>query len=355
MGKLRNWVRASSRLVVAACVVACGGSSDEAVYPAQPAPSPTVAAAPPPGAGPASGSQAPAVGPPSPSPGAAPPPGAPAGVGAPVASDPLNRLDPAFMASRAQAIIQELSISLTPAQQARIAGIPLAVDPAREEINAFAACIDGRAMMAVTAGMLEALSHLAQARAHDQRFGTAKATEYINLVAQYQQPDQPVIAPPAGFYEPVNAQDASKVAAQHTIFDEALAFVLGHELAHHYLGHLPCTGAPGFLGSADLARRASSVVPLFNQPNELASDVAGTNNVLTAGAQRGTRGATPWTEGGAMLVMDFFTGLSGPSAVVFAFERSHPPPQLRRPIVQQTASSWRASGGRLPQLPPLGL
>jgi hypothetical protein len=31
---------------------------------------------------------------------------------------------------------------------------------------------------------------------------------------------------------------------------------------------------------------------------------------------------------------------------VFSFERSHPPPQLRTPIIQQTANNWRRGGGQ---------
>src|SRR4029453_11284366 len=99
-----------------------------------------------------------------------------------------------------------------------------------------------------------------------------------------------------------------KVERQHILFEEELAFVLGHELAHHHLGHLPCTGKPGPLGSADLARVLSSQVPIFNQPNEAAADLAGTTNLLDAGSRRsGAR----WNEEGALLTMRFFSGLDG--------------------------------------------
>jgi hypothetical protein len=45
--------------------------------------------------------------------------------------------------------------------------------------------------------------------------------------------------------------------------------------------------------------------------------------------------------------MQFFAGLDQlkPSDILFGFERDHPPPQLRTPIIQQTAATWRATGG----------
>jgi hypothetical protein len=131
--------------------------------------------------------------------------------------------------------------------------------------------------------------------------------------------------------------------------ENEVAFVLGHELGHHYLGHLPCT-AKGSVSAADVGRVLSSTVPLFNQPNELASDVAGTNNVLDAGARRQ---GYKWTEGGGLLTMQIFGGLDQFSAtdIVFGFERSHPPPQIRTPVIQQTAGTWRSSGGKPPFWP----
>jgi hypothetical protein len=86
------------------------------------------------------------------------------------------------------------------------------------------------------------------------------------------------------------------------------------------------------------------VAPIFNQPNEIAADVAGVNNLLSAGArQQGYR----WTEGGAMMTLQFFASLDQltPAHVIFAFELSHPHPMVRQPIVLQTANTWRLTGG----------
>jgi hypothetical protein len=109
------------------------------------------------------------------------------------------------------------------------------------------------------------------------------------------------------------------------------------------LGHLPCTAVTP-LSLAQLGAVLSDAVPAFNQPNEMAADMVGINNTLSAGARR-----TDYrlTEGGALLTMQFFAGLDQltPNDILFAFERSHPAPQLRTPIIQQTAATWRATGG----------
>src|SRR5690606_20142203 len=114
------------------------------------------------------------------------------------------------------------------------------------------------------------------------------------------------------------------IARQHTVFDEQVAFVLGHELAHHHLGHLPCTAAPDPLGAGEAARVLSSQVPLFNQPNEIAADVSGTYNVLDAGRSRVARGGVSWGEAGGLLTMRFFAGLGqlSPADILTAFERT---------------------------------
>ena len=113
-----------------------------------------------------------------------------------------------------------------------------------------------------------------------------------------------------------------------------------------YYNHKPSGGRSHWSGSyVD-----SSAVPLFNQPNELAADMAGINNVLTTGTRRSYR----YTEAGALLTLQFFGGMDqfSPIDVVFSFERTHPPAVVRIPVVQQTAAAWRATGGR--GLPILG-
>lgn len=258
--------------------------------------------------------------------------------------DPINAIDLNFLRSEATSILNELVATLPPLQRGRVQGIPLLFDPKPGEVNAFASCSStGKTTMAITDGLLEIQSQLARAKAHDEVAGTRKTDEYIALIAKHQQPNAPVVRPQVGFFDPAVDVNPHKLGRQREIFDEQVAFVLGHELAHHYLGHLPCTGV-GALPAMEVGRILSDAVPVFNQPVELAADVSGTNNALTAGARRS---GYKFTEGGAMLTMRFFAGVDqmSPIDIIFSFERSHPPPAVRTPVIQQTAAAWRGTGG----------
>ena len=246
----------------------------------------------------------------------------------------------------------ELTGALTDVERARVQNIPLVVDDTPGDVNAFAACANGRSLMAITDGMLEISAWLAMSAAHDELFGTQTTDTYIQFLAANLRENQPLPRPNNLFSNATHA-DARKVARQHVLFEEEVAFVLGHELAHHHLGHLPCTGQPGLFGSADLARVLADRIPVMNQPNEAAADLAGTSNVLNAGARRtGAR----WTEGGALLTMRFFLGMEGGGSVnlLLGFARSHPPPQWRVPLIQQSANYWRRTGGSSFPIPRLG-
>jgi len=263
----------------------------------------------------------------------------------PAGADPINTVDLPFLRAEATAILGELVGALPPLQQGRVANIPLVVDGTPGEVNAFATCTSaGKAAMAVTDGLFDIQAHLARARAIDEQYRSNKVGEYIAIIARDQRPKHPVVRPPAGFFDAVADQNPQKLARQRELLDEEIAFVLGHELAHHYLGHLPCTGA-GALPAAEIARVLAGTVPLFNQPNEIAADISGLNDALTTGARRN---GYHFTETGALLTMQFFAGLDQltPADILFGFERSHPPPALRVPIIQQTANAWRGTGGR---------
>jgi len=297
------------------------------------------------------GGQAPAPG----QPGQAPVGGAtaapPAATAAPAppyaaASDPINNVNLPWMRSRAQQVLTDLVAALDPGPRGRVGNIPLIVDDTVGEVNAFAACTeDGHAAMAISDGLLEIAARLAQAQAIDELYQSHKADEYIRLVAANQRPGQPIVQPPPGFFDANQNVDPRKLERQHQIYDEELAFVLGHELAHHYLGHLPCTASGSALTASEINAVLTNTVPAFNQGNEVAADVNGVNSVLNAGKRRT---GYHWSEGGALLSMRFFAGLDQFSVIdiVFGFERTHPPPALRQPIIQQAAAAWRALGGR---------
>jgi hypothetical protein len=258
-------------------------------------------------------------------------------------NDAVNNHDIAFLRKRAEQVLAELVAALPAPQQARVAGIPLVVDSTPGEVNAFATCSGSSAAMAITDGLLQIQSQLARFRAYDELAGTNKVGEYIGVIARSARPKQPLPEVPAGFVDPRIDLDARKVTRQYQILDEELAFVMGHELGHHYLGHLPCTSTGG-LTLAQIGAVLSNAVPAFNQPNEVAADMVGINNTLTMGSRRADYHLT---EGGALLTMQFFAGLDQltPQDILFGFERDHPAPQLRTPIIQQTAATWRATGG----------
>jgi hypothetical protein len=289
-----------------------------------------------------------------PAPGPAPAGGQPTPTtppGNPPVFDPINNVDVVWLRNRAQEVLTTLLAALDPGPQQRVAGIPLVVDDTVGEVNAYAACTkNGKAAMAISDGLLDIEAHLAQAKATDEVFSTHKTDEYIRFLAANQRPGQPVVRPPMGFFDSTQRLDPRKVSRQHEILDEQIAFVMGHELAHHYLGHLPCTSGGGPLNAGEIGMVLSGAVPAFNQPNEVAADVAGTNNVLNAGARQTNY---KWTENGGLLTMQFFSGLDqlSPIDIIFGFERSHPPPQIRRPIIQQTAAAWRLAGGRSIPIP----
>jgi hypothetical protein len=297
------------------------------------------------GAG-APGQPAPYGAPPAAGPVLVPAPGVPA-VPAPVAGgvDAINATDIGFLRAESSSIMRELILSLPPLQQGRVANVPIVVDSTPGEVNAFATCTrDGKAAMAITDGLLDIQAHLARAKAYDEVARTNKVADYIQLIAHGQQPKRPIVQPPPGFFDPAFDNQPQKLGRQREILDEQIAFVLGHELAHHYLGHLPCTGA-GQIPLAEVGQLLASNVPLFNQPNEIAADMSGLNDALTTGARRA---GYHFTEGGALLTMQFFSGLDQFSAadILFSFERDHPPPAVRIPIIQQTANAWRTTGGR---------
>lgn len=243
-------------------------------------------------------------------------------------NDPVIVHDIAFLRARAQQILNELVAALPATQQSRVSGIPLVVDSTPGEVNAFAACSGASPAMAITDGLLQIESQLARFRAVDELAGSNKVGEYISLIARSARPKQPLPEAPAGFVDARFELDPRKGARQYQLLDEQLAFVMGHELGHHYLGHLPCTAVLP-LNLAQLGAVLSNAVPVFNQPNEIAADMVGINNTLTTGARRADYHLT---EGGALLTMQFFAGLDQltPADILFGFERDHPHPNCAR-------------------------
>lgn len=256
---------------------------------------------------------------------------------------PLNLTDPQVMRNQASSMITELVAALDPQLRPRVASIPLVFDSSRTEVNAYATCSrSGKAAIAITDGMLILNGNLAELKAVDELYATRYLTEYAGYVAKNQKSGEAIVPPPSNWLKAEQRIHPQKVARQHHLFDEMLAFVFAHELAHHYLNHLPCTSILP-LNAAELGLLLTDSVPAFNQPNETASDVAGIRNVLMAGKKRN---ASPLTETGGLAQLEFFGGLDKARPIdVFSFERTHPPPSLRVPVVQSAAQAYRISGG----------
>ncbi len=265
----------------------------------------------------------------------------------PVTNDPINGLDMQGLRARAGSVLAELKGALADGPRQKVEGIPLFADPTVGEVNAFAACDDsGQPLMAVSDGLLEVMAFSARTKAADELFGGNRLDGYIQLVAKNYRPKKPIPRPAPGFIDPAQDNDPRKINRQNELLDEQLAFVLGHELAHHHLGHTGCATGGGSrgVGAGDFGRLLTRAVPGLNQQAEIASDVSGTNNLLAAGARRQ---GVKWNEEGAMLSLQFFGALDRltPESILFAFESTHPPPALRQPIVQNAANTWRMTGG----------
>lgn len=248
----------------------------------------------------------------------------------------------AFIRQEAQTVINQLVAALADGPRSRVNGIPLKVIEDPKEVNAFAGCQKGVAYMGITAALLTIQSASSEAKAYDEVNGTRFYDEYIGAVANDVRAGRPVQGLATGKLPLPAAISPQKLARQRNLLDQQLAFVLGHELAHHYAGHTGCAnGAGGNVSLEDIGRVLSNVVPVFNQPLEVEADVNGIRNTMDAGARQGGI----WTEEGAMLTLNFFNRLSefGPEVLLLGFFQTHPAPVVRIPIVQNTANQWRQS------------
>jgi hypothetical protein len=262
-------------------------------------------------------------------------------------ADPINTVDIDYLRATARGVLGELVAALPPAAQAKVQGIPFRPDTKTGEVNAYAGCDEQhQPYMSVTDALLQIEAYMSQLRAADEVFGGQKLDGYVQMVARYEKPGQPVVTPPAGYVDPAQQVDPRKVARQHQLLEEQLAFVLGHELGHHHLGHTGCAvgqsgGRQVTLG--DLGRIVNKVVPVTNQYNEIAADGIGIDDVLAAGARRP---GYHWTEGGALLTLYFFSQLQQLTAESLALSilSSHPNPALRVDPIRREAARFRATG-----------
>jgi hypothetical protein len=259
-----------------------------------------------------------------------------------------------FMRQEPLSVMAELIAALPAAARAKVQGVPVKIVEDPKEVNAFAGCSDaGAPFVAVTAPLLLIMARTSETRAFDETAGTAKYNELANGIANEVKAQKTVAGPGPGFLPLPQALDPRKLARQKFLFDEQLAFVLGHEIAHHHRDHTGCANGSAnsnMITPRDIGRFLSSAVPLFNQPNEFEADMQGTWNLLDTGSKR--QGGA-WSEEGAQMTLDFFSRLQslGVETVVLGFLMTHPPPQLRLSVVNNAAQQWRSGGGKAPAFP----
>jgi hypothetical protein len=262
--------------------------------------------------------------------------------------DAGGTLTPAFVRQEARAIYNELVAALPERDRQQVQAIPFSVLENPVEVNAMAGCSRGSPFVGITAALLIIEGATAETRAYDELASTNRHNDYLTDVARLVRARGALSPLLPGYLAGPMALDPRKLARQRFLFDEQVAFVLGHELAHHYRGHTGCAnggggGGGGQPGVEDLVRVLSHAAPPFNQPLEAEADMYGVYTVMDAGRAR--QGGT-WTEEGATMTLEFFDRLTGMGVeqVALAFLRTHPLPAIRRPIVQMAAQQWRTSG-----------
>lgn len=255
-----------------------------------------------------------------------------------------GHLTRAFMSNRALEIHRSLIGSLTGSERTQAGAIPIRVVDNPRQPNAAAGCTkaSNQPLMLVTSAMLVLAAGISEAKAFDEQSNTNHMSTYVDTVIQQVRSKRPVGPVPATLLTGPVALDAHKLARQQHLFDQQIAFIIAHELAHHYRGHTGCVRgrSNAQIQADDISRTLSRTVPIFSQPREVEADMWGMVNVLEAGAQR--PGAT-WNEEGALLNLDFFRRLRqrGGGNLAMLFLSTHPAPQLRVPIVQSISRQWR--------------
>ena len=259
-----------------------------------------------------------------------------------------------FIESRSESIHQALVAALDARENQQVRDIPLRVVIQHEQPNAAAGCRGGTPLMMITSAMLELCAGIAEAKAYDELAGTDTYETYVTSVVQQVRQGQRIQGVDPSAHRAPQATDAHKLARQVHLFDQQVAFILGHELAHHYRGHTNCVGgrSDAEVRRDEMARILAHTVPPFEQPREVEADMWGLVSVLEAGR---TRSGGTWTEEGGLLNLDFFRRVSdrGGAELVLAFLSTHPPSAIRIPIVRSTAQQWEP-GWRPPRMPVPG-
>lgn len=267
------------------------------------------------------------------------PPPAPSRAGA---HDPINQRDVRWLHAEAERVMHELLAALPDDwRRDEVDGVELSHEEFFGIVNAFAGCEGLAPRVAVTDGLLELIARLAAARAMEERFDVDAVGAFERYFAEHHR------APPLGREDPAMWNDAGKLALQRDLYDEMIGWVIGHELAHHYLGHVRCGRDGGVVD--DLRHVAHAIVPAFQQLDELAADAAGIDLLLITARRTGR----PWHERGARLLLGLFAHVEHfePTDLALAFVLTHPPATVRLPALRATVAAWYVTDGHLPTIP----
>ncbi len=269
----------------------------------------------------------------------------------PGAADASGAMTMAFLQREVTSVIEEVRSHLPPDHRARVEHVPFHIVDDPVEPNAAAGCSPGsRApMIMITTPMLTIAAATAEARAYDELGHTSTYETYASSIMDMVRRGSVRGLPPGLLSGPL-ATDARKLARARQLFDEEVAFILGHEMAHHYRGHTGCTpsGSASVQEAEDLQRSLAQAAPPLEQPFEIEADMWGVTSVLEAGHERaGGR----WSDEGALLSLDTFRhlGETTADALPLVFLSTHPPSLVRAPIVQQVSRSWAPGRAPLPE------
>lgn len=129
--------------------------------------------------------------------------------------------------------------ALAPEEQRRLAGTYVAFDEDGSDPLALAACDDdGDHVVVLSEAMLRLVSDVARASAADERDGARRVEEYASFLARSQVSGRRLLPPPPGTFTTARTTDLDALAAARRV--EALAFVVGHEVARLRAGDVTC-------------------------------------------------------------------------------------------------------------------
>jgi Zn-dependent protease with chaperone function len=257
----------------------------------------------------------------------------------------LEPLTQPMFQPEARAVLAELITRLPANYMNLVNGMPLQIDPDPTQVNAYATCTDsGSPYIAVTEGLLEAVDAIAQTRSTDELFGTQTYTTYTNAVLPGLLQPNGRAALPQGIIPAQYLNLPQRLSRAHEMWDDIIAFTVGHEISHHYLGHTGCKGTVGAIDLLGGWRALTQIVQPVNQINETAADSFGVTNVLNTGLARAPN--YRWSEKGGLMLLDFFSRLEQAAGLTpgnpIGYLQSHPNSPSRVSEVLLVANTWYA-------------